>query len=122
MTTKIVYVAEDGQEFENEDLCYEHEREVELEECRDHVFIYNSDGQMLDILERDVFYNAEIVICKTDYAARVIQKYFSDAYTPWDDHSTQTGQWLYYADADVWIDVEAFLKKADRLRKLLETV
>lgn len=122
MTTKTIYIAEDGQEFENEDLCYEHERKVELEECRDQVFIYDSDGQMLDIFERDVFCDAEVVICKTDYAAHIMQKYFADRYTPWNDNPTQAGQWLYYADADKWIDIEAFLEKVDKLRELLKTV
>lgn len=122
MITRIIYVAEDGQEFENEDSCYEYERKVELEECRDQVFIYDSDGQMLDILDRNVFCDAEVVICKTDDAARTVQRHFADRYTPWDDNPTQAGQWLYYTEADEWIEAGAFLEMADKLRKLLETV
>jgi len=71
---KIIYIADDGTQFDNEVDCTDYEWKLNHPNLKD-IFIFDEDGNELkDIFEEDTYNNSMKIIVSTDEAVKDLQE------------------------------------------------
>ena len=92
---KIIYIAEDGTQFDDESDCEHYEWKLNHPNLRD-VHAFDSDGnEFEDIFSEDTYNHSATILVETDAAAKDMRELAE--YTGYDyyEHITGSGIWTY---------------------------
>lgn len=102
MEKKIIYVAFDDEEFEDERECLAHERKLQVDDFGDHLRLWDEDMKPLDPAEEDALDDAYFIYADTPEAREWINVglniygelgwdavYVGYVYEEWRDLSTE---------------------------------
>lgn len=73
MERKIIYVAFDDEEFEDERECLAHERRLQVNDFGDHLRLWDEDMKPLDPAEEDVLDDAYFIYADTPEAREWVE-------------------------------------------------
>ena len=73
MEKKIIYVADDGVEFEDEKECLAHERRLQVDAFGDHLRLWDEDMKPLDLAEEDALDDAYFIYADTPEAREWVE-------------------------------------------------
>lgn len=73
MEKKIIYVADDGVEFEDEKECLAHERRLQVDAFGDHLRLWDEDMKPLDPTEEDALKDAYFIYADTPEAREWVE-------------------------------------------------
>ena len=102
MEKKIIYVADDGEEFEDKPECLAHERRLQVDAFGDHLRLWDEDMKPLDPAEEDALEDAYFIYADTPEAREWVEAelniycelgwdtvYVGDIYDEWKDLSAE---------------------------------
>lgn len=100
---KVIYIADDGKEFDNEYDCENYEWELNhthLNEIR----FYDKDGNKLnDAYSEDTYINAEIIVVSNENAIKELQEFaIYTGYCCYED-ITECGEWHFDYKKDTYV-------------------
>lgn len=73
MEKKIIYVADDGTEFEDDQECLAHERHLQVDALGDHLRLWDEDMKPLDPTEEDALTDAYFIYADTSEAREWVE-------------------------------------------------
>lgn len=112
MTTQIIYIAEDGKTFNNEEECYKYELSLKSAQFCNEAFLYDEEGRPLPLTDEG-FSDAFFIKCKTDEAAQFMKDAFTGNWvSPWDSRPAMAGCWIF-RDYIWWQPIDEFLAMYD---------
>lgn len=92
---RVVYIADDGKEFDNEFECEHHEWMLKHQNLK-YIKIYNEEDELFeDILSDDAYNYSRKVIVPTDLAAKELQDWAVYSGYCYFEHITESGIWMY---------------------------
>lgn len=92
---KIIYVADDGTQFDNEFDCEDYEWKLNHPHLRE-VRVFGKDGnEFNNIFEEDTYNYSEIIIVPDDEAARNLQELADYTGYCYYSHITKAGEWIF---------------------------
>ena len=110
MIEKIVYVANDGKEFDDKDECVEYETQTEISDILQSVTFYSEQGEVIsfdnDINSFQVALDDAIFILIPSYLCDKRIKYFNDKvmYALYGkEFPTATGLYRWNCDNEEWV-------------------
>ena len=115
MTEKTVYIAFDGEEFEDYNECERYESKELQNKYEESLFVYNKDGKKISLDEdyylcQDSYY----ITCKTKEALDYLNKIF-DGYVNTIDYDGKFPASFYYDfTADRWKEIATHIKELQK--------
>ena len=92
---RVIYIADDGKEFDNEFDCEHHEWMLNHQNLQ-YIKIYNEDGELFeDVLSDDAYNYSRKVVVPTDLAAKELQDWAVYSGFCYFEHITESGVWEY---------------------------
>jgi hypothetical protein len=73
MREKIIYIADDGEEFEDKPECLAHERRLQVDAFDDHLRLWDEDMKPLDPAEEDALEDAYFIYADTPEAREWVE-------------------------------------------------
>lgn len=73
MKTILYYEANDGKRFESEEECLDYELEKDIEPIKDHLYLWNGDGEMMALTPHTDLDNAWAIYCSSISAAKFLK-------------------------------------------------
>ena len=115
MKEKTVYIAFDGEEFEDYSECERYESKESQNKYGESLFVYNEDGKKISLDEdyrlcQDSYY----ITCKTKEALDYLNKIF-DGYVNTIDYDGKFPASFYYDfTADRWKEIATHIKELQK--------
>lgn len=104
---RIVYIADDGKEFDERFKCEEYEWNMNHQNLQ-YIKIYDKDGNELDdIFSEETYGHSAKIIVPTDYAANELQDLALYTGYCFYEHITEAGTWVFDEET------EHFIKESD---------
>ena len=92
---KIIYIADDGKQFNNEFDCEHYEWLLNHPNLK-YIKIYDEKDELIeDVLSDDAYNYAQKIIVPTDLAAKELQDWAVYAGYCYFEHITTAGTWIY---------------------------
>ena len=116
MKEKTVYIAFDGEEFEDYNECERYESKELQNKYGESLFVYNEDGKLIPFdndyrLSQDSAY----VVCKSEEALNYLNKTFNDNRVNKIDYNGKFPVSFYYDfDIDEWEEIAPHIKKLQK--------
>lgn len=129
---EILYRADDGTIFEEEEDCLAYERTCEMKDAN--IYFANSFGEQItveEIITQTVsIYDVVFIKCATyeDYEkmCNLLDEFGIVCPEDWDDRNTSDAQCWYWHDSDgysgEWINLRARINELERLKSIFEKV
>ena len=92
---RVVYIADDGKEFDNEFDCEDYEWKLKHHHLNDVRFYDKDDMRLRDIFSEDTYENVVKIIVPNDYAVidmKELARYTGYCYY---SHITEAGTWTF---------------------------
>lgn len=103
---KIIYIADDGKEFNDEIACAYYEWILKHPALRE-VKVYNKDNEELfDLLEQNTYEYAQKIIVPTDVAARQLQDLADFTGYCYYEQIVEKGIWEFKQDVESFVKVD----------------
>ena len=100
---KVIYIADDGKEFDNAWDCEDYEWQLNHKHLND-VHCYDKDGNELkDIFSEDTYCKVMTIIVPTYEAAKDMQDLARYTCYCFYDHITESGVWVFDEDKDRFV-------------------
>lgn len=92
---KIVYIADDGKEFDDEFECRDYEWMLNHHHLNDVRFYDKDEMRLRDIFSEDTYYNVVKIIVPNNYAAIDMQELSNYIGCCCYSHITEAGTWVF---------------------------
>jgi hypothetical protein len=100
---RIVYIADDGKEFDDEYKCKEYEWCLHHPNLQ-YVRIYDADGiELNDFFSEDTYGYSDKIVVPTDFAAKELQDLAEYTGYCYYAHITEAGTWVFDEEAERFI-------------------
>ena len=115
MKEKTVYIAFDGEEFEDYNECERYESKELQNKYGESLFVYNEDGKKISLDEDDrLCQDSYYITCKTKEALDYLNKIF-DGYVNTIDYDGKFPASFYYDfTADRWKEIATHIKELQK--------
>ena len=115
MKEKTVYIAFDGEEFEDYSECERYESKELQNKYGESLFVYNEDGKKISLDEDDrLCQDSYYITCKTKEALDYLNKIF-DGYVNTIDYDGKFPASFYYDfTADRWKEIATHIKELQK--------
>ena len=115
MTEKTVYIAFDGEEFEDYNECERYESKELQNKYGESLFVYNEDGKKISLDEDDrLCQDSYYITCKTKEALDYLNKIF-DGYVNTIDYDGKFPASFYYDfTANRWKEIATHIKELQK--------
>ena len=125
MTEKIVYIAFDGKEFDNEYDCREYELNTKLKDIGDDLLLYDKNGKKIEKIDNQLLAESiDYIVVKSEKAYEYFVEqmdYFGLNYP--DYYNSPICSYCYDYDENEWINIEDRVQclqlEIDKLSKYL---
>lgn len=108
MTEKTVYIAFDGEEFDNEYDCREYELNTKLKDIGDDLLLYDKNGKKIEKIDNQLLAESiNYIVVKSEKAYEYFVEqmdYFGLNYP--DYYNSPICSYYYDYDEDEWINIE----------------
>lgn len=100
---RIVYIADDGKEFDDEIECERYEW-LQAHQNLKYIRVYNRNGdEFEDILAENTYFYCTKIIAPTDLAAKDLRDFSEYTGYCYYDHITEAGTWVFDEKAERFI-------------------
>lgn len=107
MTTKTMYIAEDGKTFYDKDKCLEYEEDLMTQSMQRYVHLFNESGDEISFsLSDDCFADAWFIQILSDDVAEIIDERISTNLLPWGYDKGTSGTWIWNIEQEQWISFD----------------
>ena len=125
MTEKTVYIAFDGEEFDNEYDCREYELNTKLKDIGDDLLLYDKNGKKIEKIDNQLLAESiDYIVVKSEKAYEYFVEqmdYFGLNYP--DYYNSPICSYYYDYDENEWINIEDRVQclqlEIDKLSKYL---
>ena len=125
MTEKIVYIAFDGKEFDNEYDCREYELNTKLKDIGNDLLLYDKNGKKIEKIDNQLLAESiDYIVVKSEKAYEYFVEqmdYFGLNYP--DYYNSPICSYCYDYDENEWINIEDRVQclqlEIDKLSKYL---
>lgn len=118
------YIAIDGKEFECKNECREYENNF-VSSLTDQLFVFDEYGTQISLLNDDLPYIVNAVVCKTKKAYEYLNKLFDEEDMMFVDFNVKNFpcSFIYDKDSDQWIKIQDMISdlsyRIEQLNKLI---
>ena len=113
---EIIYIADDGTKFDDEDECLAHERKMRMRKANfaQNIRLFSRDKEEFIFIDGDDYERAFFMEILTDEAATMLEEWVREEYNSclFDNHTLPTAGRFYFDElTDDWVNVEELRQK-----------
>lgn len=113
---EIVYIADDGTKFDDEDECLAHERKMRMRKANfaENIRLFSRDKEEFIFIDGDDYERAFFMEILTDEAAAMLEEWTREEYnvSVFDNKTIPTAGRFYFDElTDAWVNVEELRQK-----------
>lgn len=120
---EIIYIADDGTKFDDEDECLAHERKLRMRQANfaQNVRLFSKDKEEFLFIDGDDYERAFFMEILTDEAAAFLEEWMQDEYNNsiFDNKTIPAAGRFYYDElTDAWVNVEELWRKYEDINAI----
>ncbi len=112
---EIIYIADDGTKFDNEDECLAHERKMRMRKANfaENIRLFNKDKEEFIFINGADYERAFFMEIFTDEAAAMLEEWVRDEFGDYIFYKTDptAGRFYYDESREDWVNVEELRQK-----------
>ena len=120
---EIIYIADDGTKFDNEDECLAHERKIRMRKANfaENIRLFSRDKEEFIFIDGDDYERAFFMEILTDEAAAMLEEWVREEYNSYmfNNKTIPTAGRFYFDETnDEWVNVEELWQKYEDINAI----
>lgn len=120
---EIIYIADDGTKFDNEDECLAHERKLRMRKANfaENIRLFSKDKEEFIFIDGDDYERAFFMEILTDEAAAMLEEWVREEYNSYmfNNKTIPTAGRFYFDETnDEWVNVEELRQKYESINAI----
>lgn len=120
---EIIYIADDGTKFDDEDECLAHERKIRMRKANfaENIRLFSRDKEEFIFIDSDDYERAFFMEILTDEAAAMLEEWVREEYNSYmfNNKTIPTAGRFYFDETnDEWVNVEELRKKYESINAI----
>lgn len=119
---EIIYIADDGTKFDDEDECLAHERKMRMRKANfaENIRLFSRDKEEFIFIDGDDYERAFFMEILTDEAAAMLEEWVREEYGSYIFYNTDPIAGRFYFDEliDRWVSVEELRQKYESINAI----
>ena len=120
---KIIYIADDGTKFDDEDECLAHERKIRMRKANfaENIRLFSKDKEEFIFIDGDDYERAFFMEILTDEAAAMLEEWVREEYNSYmfNNKTIPTAGRFYFDETnDEWVNVEELRQKYEDINAI----
>ena len=120
---KIIYIADDGTKFDDEDECLAHERKIRMRKANfaENIRLFSRDKEEFIFIDGDDYERAFFMEILTDEAAAMLEEWVREEYNSYmfNNKTIPTAGRFYFDETnDEWVNVEELRQKYEDINAI----
>ena len=120
---EIIYIADDGTKFDNEDECLAHERKMRMRKANfaENIRLFSRDKEEFIFIDGDDYERAFFMEILTDEAAAMLEEWVREEYNSYmfNNKTIPTAGRFYFDETnDEWVNVEELRQKYESINAI----
>ena len=120
---EIIYIADDGTKFDDEDECLAHERKIRMRKANfaENIRLFSRDKEEFIFIDGDDYERAFFMEILTDEAAAMLEEWVREEYNSYmfNNKTIPTAGRFYFDETnDEWVNVEELRQKYESINAI----
>ena len=120
---EIIYIADDGTKFDDEDECLAHERKIRMRKANfaENIRLFSGDKEEFIFIDGDDYERAFFMEILTDEAAAMLEEWVREEYNSYmfNNKTIPTAGRFYFDETnDEWVNVEELRQKYESINAI----
>ena len=120
---EIIYIADDGTKFDDEDECLAHERKIRMRKANfaENIRLFSRDKEEFIFIDSDDYERAFFMEILTDEAAAMLEEWVREEYNSYmfNNKTIPTAGRFYFDETnDEWVNVEELRQKYESINAI----
>ena len=120
---EIIYIADDGTKFDDEDECLAHERKIRMRKANfaENIRLFSKDKEEFIFIDGDDYERAFFMEILTDEAAAMLEEWVREEYNSYmfNNKTIPTAGRFYFDETnDEWVNVEELRQKYEDINAI----
>lgn len=120
---EIIYIADDGTKFDDEDECLAHERKIRMRKANfaENIRLFSKDKEEFIFIDGDDYERAFFMEILTDEAAAMLEEWVREEYNSYmfNNKTIPTAGRFYFDETnDEWVNVEELRQKYESINAI----